>query len=61
MIKSYYNALQEATELVNMPDPESSPARFIQWSEDICQLISSIYGIDYDQVTEDLQEKLNLL
>lgn len=61
MIKSYYSALQAATELVNMPDPESSPAKFIKWSEDICQLISYIYEVDYDQVTIDLQEKLNLL
>lgn len=57
-MKSYWQALQAATELCNMPEPNSKPAKFIEWAEDICELISSIYEHDYDQVSEDLREKL---
>lgn len=60
-MKSYHSALSAATELVNMPDPESKPARFIEWAEDICGLIAAIYERDFDTVTEDFQEKLGLL
>jgi len=57
-MKSYYSALTAATELVNMPDPESAPAKFIPWVEDICELLSGIYERDYDQVCDDLRDKL---
>jgi len=59
-MKSYYSALTAATELVNMPDPESAPAKFIPWVEDICQLLSDIYGKRYEDVCEDLSERLGL-
>ena len=60
-MKSYYSAISAATELCNMPHPETDPSKFIFWSEDICELLGSIYNVDYDQVVEDLQEKLGLL
>lgn len=58
---SYNGALKAATELIGMPNHEAYPSKFIQWAEDICQLLSEIYFIDFDQVTLDLQEKLGLL
>jgi hypothetical protein len=58
---SYYKALESAIGLVNMPNPEASPSKFIEWSEDICQLLSEIYELDYDAVVLDLQDKLGLL
>lgn len=60
-MKSYYNALNAATELCNMPDPETAPGKFITWAEDICELIASIYERDYEQVCEDFQEALGLV
>jgi hypothetical protein len=56
-MKSYFNALHSAVDgSINMPDPDSSPASFIKWAEDICQLLASIYERDYDQVTGDLMD-----
>lgn len=63
-MKSYYSALKSATELCNMPDPESSAkaaTEFIKWSEDICELLANIYERDYDSVVLDLQERLSLI
>jgi hypothetical protein len=57
-MKSYYQALTAASELCNMPEPMANPAKFIVWAEDICELISSIYERDYDQVSDDFREKL---
>ncbi len=57
-MKSYWQAIESATESGNMPDPMTRPGLFIPWAEYICQLIADIYDRDYDQVTEDLQEKL---
>lgn len=60
-MKSYYQAIQTASELGNMPDALSSPAKFIIWAEDICELIADIYSRSYDEVTQDLSERLGLL
>lgn len=60
-MKSYYKALDAATLLVNMPNPQAYPSKFIEWSEDICELIAEIYNKDYGDVVEDLQERLGLL
>lgn len=60
-MKSYYQALDTATVLVNMPNPETYPSKFIEWSEDICELLAEIYERDYDDVTVDLQERLGPL
>lgn len=57
-MKSYRRALETATELCNMPDPQYKPALFITWAEDICELLGSIYEVDYDQVSNDLRDKL---
>lgn len=58
---SYYQALATATALINMPNPEAHPGKFIEWSEDICELIADIYNKDYDDVVVDLQEHLGIL
>ena len=60
-MKSYYQAINAATELGNMPDPSTNPGKFIYWGEDICALLADIYGRSYDEVTEDLSEALGLL
>ena len=60
-MKSYYQALDAATVLVNMPNPQTYPGKYIQWAEDICELIGSIYDRSFDQVSEDLSEALGLL
>ena len=60
-MKSYHSALRAASELCNMPDPESSPSKFIAWAEDICELIGNIYDVDYERVCEDFQEKIGFL
>lgn len=60
-MKSYYQALDAVTVLVNMPNPEIYPGKFIEWSEDICELLADIYNKDYDDVVVDLQERLGLL
>lgn len=60
-MKNYYSAITAASQLTNMPNPESNPTKFIQWSEDICELLASIYSEDYDTVVFDLQEKLGLI
>ena len=60
-MKSYQSAIQTATELCNMPNPEKYPGDFIEWSEDICELIADIYDKDFETVVEDLQDKLGLL
>ena len=60
-MKTYNEALQTAVDAtVNMPNPETHPAKFIEWAEDICILISEIYAVDYEQVTEDLKEYIGL-
>ena len=58
---SYYQAITTATELGNMPDPVAYPGKYIQWAEDICQLLSDIYAVRYEQVTQDMSEALGLL
>ena len=60
-MKSYQGAIRTASELCNMPSPRTYPTKFIEWSEDICELISHIYDVDFDTVAEDLQDKLGLL
>lgn len=60
-MKSYRKALNAAVSLCNMPDPNLYPAKFMRWAEDICELLAEIYDRDYDQVTEDMQERLDLL
>ena len=60
-MKTYNEALQTAVDAtVNMPNPQVYPAKFIEWAEDLCILISEIYGVEYDQVTEDLKEYIGL-
>lgn len=61
MTKSYWGAIKAATQLVNMPNPQSNPTKFIVWSEDICELIGAIYDEDYDDVIRDFQTELGLL
>ena len=61
MTKSYRRAIKAATQLVNMPDPQSNPTKFIVWSEDICELIGVIYDEDYDDVVRDFQTELGFL
>lgn len=59
---SYTSAIRvAANDTISMPDPLREPGKFIVWAEDICILLSNIYGIAYDQVCEDLQEALGLL
>ena len=55
MAASYYSALNQAAELA---PSISRPTEFIHWAEDICQLLSYIYSQDYNEVTEDLVEKV---
>lgn len=45
-----------ANNSLNMPDPETSPGKFIAWAEDICQLLAYIYERNYDDVTKNLKE-----
>lgn len=61
-VTGYWRALNYIVEggLVNMPDPQSKPAKFIEWSEDICGLLAYIYEKDFDTVTTDLQERMGL-
>lgn len=60
-MKSYNNAIHEATQLCNMPDPDSEASRFIYWAEDICELIRQIYGMDYNEVAQDFQQAMGFL
>jgi hypothetical protein len=53
MAKNYFSAIRYAAELA--PDL-GKPTAFIQWAEDISQLIAHIYFVDYDEVTVDLVE-----
>lgn len=59
-MKSYFSAINTATELCNMPDPRLRPTEFIAWAEGICELIADIYGRDYDHVYEDLRDHLGI-
>ncbi len=49
--KSYYEALEYA---VNLAPDISAATKFIEWAEDICQLLAFIYSKDYGTVTEEL-------
>jgi hypothetical protein len=60
-MKSYREALNISVNLCNMPSPNTHPAKFLLWAEDICELLAEIYNRSYEQVTEDMQERLNLL
>lgn len=55
MATSYYSALNHAAEIA--PDVNKS-TQFIKWAEDICGLLAHIYSREYDEVTEDLIEKV---
>lgn len=51
---SYFSAISHAADL----SPSLSvPSEFIRWAEDICELISYIYNVPYETVTEDLHNK----
>ena len=52
---SYQSALNHASELAPTLD---KPGEFIRWAEDICQLLSYIYGQSYETVTEDLYDNV---
>lgn len=54
MTASYYSALSKAVDLA--PDI-NKPTEFIKWAEDVCELLSHIYSVDYYEVTEALVEK----
>jgi hypothetical protein len=61
-MKSYYQTINTIVQnTVNMPNPKVHPAKFIEWAEDICIVVSEIYDKDYDTVTDDLKEALGLL
>ena len=50
----YHFAVTAAAEMA----PELlKPGVFIRWAEDIAELISKIYMMDYDQVVTDLTDK----
>jgi hypothetical protein len=55
-MKSYSEALSITRYLQNTPNPDTYPGQFIIWAEDICELLSHIYGVEYDTVVENLQE-----
>lgn len=61
-MRSYREAINwAANNSLNMPNPDKFPGKFIEWSEDICGIIAEIYGKDFNNVVEDLQEVLGLL
>lgn len=60
-MKNYTQALDAALISVNMPNPNTYPSKFIEWSEDNCGLLAEIYNKDYNDVVVDLQERLGLL
>lgn len=51
---SYFSAINHAAEISPGLD---RPGDFIRWAEDICQLISHIYSVPYETVTEDLYNR----
>ena len=53
MAKDYYAAIDLAAELAPTLD---NPTEFIRWAEDIVELLSKIYYVDYDDATTDLYE-----
>jgi hypothetical protein len=57
-MKSYYSALTSAAQLTNMPDPNTKPGLYITWAGVVCQLLSDIYARNYDEVCNDLRDKL---
>lgn len=63
MTKSYYAALEAAASMApDLGGPGLSNAtQFIAWAEPICILISEIYGVYYDQVTEDFTAQVKEL
>lgn len=54
MTKTYYQTLNHIVE--NAPDL-LKPTEFIRWAEDMAELLSFIYPVDYVTVTEDIVEK----
>lgn len=60
-MKTYHQALNASVSLCNMPDPNTHPGKFLLWAEYICELLAEIYDRSYEQVTEDMQDRLGLL
>lgn len=50
-VKNYFDALKHAAEM--SPDL-GKPTAFINWAEDIAQLLAYVYAMDYEEVTQDL-------
>jgi hypothetical protein len=48
---SYHSVIEHAASLHPSMD---RPTEFIRWAEDICELISFTFYVDYEIVTEDL-------
>lgn len=52
-MKSYTSTIHYIAELAPSLD---YPGKFIAWAEDICALISHIYELDYEEVTEHIYD-----
>ncbi len=52
-IKNYFLAIKHAATLA--PGLEK-PTDFLKWAEDTCDLLSYIFDMPYDDVTQDLVE-----
>lgn len=50
---SYRSAVNKVVELAPSLD---KPGEFIRWAEDICELLSCIYSVNYEEVTENVFE-----
>lgn len=51
--QSYHSTLQYAASLAPTLD---KPTEFIRWAEDVAQLLTHIYSLDYEEVTVELVE-----